>query len=78
MQDLQRIRGGGSRTGNGSEKWAPEGEGKGLEPDMTSRHIKAEYLRRDSCVSGKECDGTLQEVGLLDQTRWYRRLIPCP
>ena len=25
--------------------------------------ITAEYLRRDSCVSGKECDGTLREVG---------------
>ncbi len=25
---------------------------------------RAEYLRRDSCVSGKECDGTLQEVDL--------------
>ena len=27
--------------------------------NFAAGHEKAEYLRRDSCVSGKECDGTL-------------------
>lgn len=60
MRLLQRIRGGGSRTDSGSEQWAPEGEGKGCRRGQTAREaVKAEYLRRDSRVSGEECDGTL-------------------
>lgn len=60
MQLLQRVRDGGSRIDNGLEQWAPEGEGKS---------IYAEYLRRGTYVSGKECDGTLQEVGLFFQVK---------
>ena len=52
----------GQATGrnNGLPRARGKAEGRG----MIARHIKAEYLRRDSCVSGKECDGTLQEVDL--------------
>lgn len=40
---------------------------RGRYNNVDCRH-KAEYLRRVSCVSGKECDGTLREVGLFTRS----------
>lgn len=66
MRFSQRVRGGGSRIDNGLEQWAPEGEGKADKQNIKRQKVfcNGKYLRRESCVSGKECVGTLQEVGL--------------
>ena len=60
MMRPQRARDGGSRADADSEEWAPEGEGKAH---------RREYLRRDSCVSGEECDGTLQRGFCRDEIK---------